>query len=286
MDMKRNMILLMLATLCALSCNEKTPSVTVEGYTFFTADMDQVSMGTFRQDLVWEEGSYIGVYGSVQGDNERYIMRKSGQGLSIAEFYGYNVKGEILAYSPYEETFSGSAEQLPLYLSPEQTLYYEDWTDQYLQWCPTACAILKDGTLDFHRPCGLLVVTFDIPETLKISSLRLSAKEEFLAGRYSFMKDGSVKAASNASGNVVLKCFDKDSKDVEGNVVGFPVVMLPGDYASIELEVVLTDEEPFKCLFNDVQIRKMTDAGRSVTMVAVTAGGIEGFTPSDGYLEK
>ena len=62
--------------------------------------------------------------------------------------------------------------------------------------------------------------------------------------------------------------------------------MLPGDYASIELEVVLTDEEPFKCVFNDVQIRKMTDAGRSVTMVAVTAGGIEGFTPSDGYLEK
>ena len=283
--MKRNMILLMLTALCALSCNEKAPSVTVEGYTFFTADMSQVSMGTFRQDLVWEEGSYIGVYGSVQGDNERYVMRKSGKGLPVAEFYGYNVKGEILAYSPYDEAFSGSAEQLPLYLSPEQTLSYEDWTDQYLECCPTACATLKNGALDFHRPCGLLVVKFDLPETFNISSLRLSAKNQYLAGRYSFMKDGSVKAASNASGKVVLECSGKATKDAEGNLVGFPVVMLPGDYDSIELEVVLTDDDPFKCAFKDIRIRKMTDEGRSVTMVTVLAG-IEGFTPSDGYLEK
>ena len=100
------------------------------------------------------------------------------------------------------------------------------------------------------------------------------------------MKDGSVKAASNASGKVVLNCSGKDTKDAEGNTVGFPVVMLPGEYASIELEVVPTGEEPFKCVFNDVSIRKMTDQGRSVTMVEVTAGGIEGFAPSDGYLEK
>ena len=284
--MKRNMILLVLAALCALSCDEKAPSLTVEGYTFFTADIDQISMGTFRQDLVWEEGSYIGVYGSEQGDNERYIMRRSGEGLSVAEFYGYNVKGTILAYSPYDKSYNGSAEQLPLYLSPNQELLHEDWVSQYLEWCPVSCAVLKDGVLDFHRPCGLLVITFDIPETLIVSNLTLTTKEAFIAGRYSFQNDGSVKAYSTASDKVVLQCGDKASIDSEGNVVGLPVVMLPGDYPSIELEVELSDDEPFKCTFNDVQIRKMTEVGRPVTMVTVTAGGIEGFTPSDGYFEK
>ena len=280
------MILLVLAALCALSCGEKAPSITVEGYTFFTADMGQISMGTFRQDLLWEEGSYIGVYGSEQGDNERYIMRKSDKGLSVAEFYGYNVKGTILAYSPYDKSYNGSAESLPLYLSPAQELLHDDWVSQYLEWCPTSCAVLNGSVLDFHRPCGLLVITFDIPETLNVSNLTLTAEGDFLAGRYSFLKDGSVKAFPTASDKVVLQCGNKASVDAEGGLVGFPVVMLPGDYSSIELEVALPDDEPFKCAFNDVQIRKMTDTERPVTMVTVTAGGIEGFIPSDGYLEK
>ena len=285
MIMKQHIIILMLMLSFCLSCTNEQSPVNVEGYTFFTADMENISFGTLRKDLVWEEGSCIGVYGSEQGNNEKYFMRKSGLGQNIAEFYGYNVKGQIMAYSPYNEAFNGSAEELQLFLSPEQTLENDDLISQYMAYAPVACAVMKEGALSFHRPCGLLVVTFDFPENISVSSISVTTPNGLIAGRYSFMNDESVVASASAFNSIVLQCNGQGSRMADGSAVSFPIVLLPGDYDSLTLSVDVLDEEDFGCTLTNVQVKKMTDTGYPVTSVSFPIGNIDGFVPSDGYFE-
>ena len=78
---------------CTVTKQKEYPPVDDSGYTLVEADFKALLFSD--KDMVWPEGASIGVYGSEQGYNEPYAIKKAGVGLGQAFFYGPVVKDEI-----------------------------------------------------------------------------------------------------------------------------------------------------------------------------------------------
>ena len=291
--MKRILHITFLLSVLLLSCTKQAPApkedIVREGYTLLPANIETLLLDK-EHARTWEESAAIGVFGSTQGQNEKYRLRSADAHLSRGEFYGPLVKGAtIAAYYPFTPSFAGSAESLSGSLSGVQSFFADkDAPAQFLTYCPTAFAFLENGQLPFHYPCGLLKVTVGLDETLTVRSISLTDAVHPLAGPMSVTRSGAVLDSASGTNTLSLNCeAGIPTKDSSGNFQPFYLVMLAGDYADITLELRIDEEaSPIVCQVKSLRIPRITTKDFQIGAITVQSGGPDSFEPVNVHFDE
>lgn len=283
-------LLTVVAALVACTKQEKEKfAVEVSGTTTLTADLESLTLGSSKEALQWDKGDYIGVFGSTKGDNERYVLNRDGYKISSATFYGPNVKGDASsAYFPYISSMQGSAAAIPFNLEPEQQYVAgNDAAAQFLKYCNTAYAFAGAGeTFKFQYPFGLVDIQLQFPDPVIVKSVKLSSSDTTLAGSGVCQAGNKLAFSSAASKYIRLDCGDGVSSKSGNGWTDFLLVIPPANYRQLTLTLEIEGEGAYSCALANLVVARVTEASYPLTTVAVTVGGIEGFTISDGYLEE
>lgn len=249
------------------------------GYTLLQADLETLLIE--NEARVWPEDAYIGVYGSEQGENERYTIKDQSAGLASALFYGPVVKGMIAAYYPYDPSYIGNAEGMPVVLDSEQEYNKEyDALTQFLKYTPRAYGYMQNDKLGFIYPNGLLHVNVKTYEVLNIKGITITSASSKLAGLGVLRYDGTTEMTESASQKVSLDCSEGVlSKDGEGAYADFYLVVVPGTYEDLEITIELEGEEPLVRPMPSIEVKRVSAEDFAVTSVTVTtSGGPADFT--------
>lgn len=283
--MKRILYICLLICLPA-ACTKSVPAAkedfSTEGYTLLNADIETLLLGdgALRR---WDEDAAIGVYGSDQGQNERYRLRKADAGLESGEFYGPLVKGSVVAaYYPFNASVAGSAESMYAYLSASQSFAAGvEAQEQFLLYCPMAYAFLGGGKLSFRYPCGLLKVTLCLEETLHVLSVSLTDGAAPLAGPMHVTPEGTSLDVGQGAHTIALDCgAGIPTKDASGQFQPFYLVLLAGDYTHLTLNVNTREEaSPIVCSLASLRIPRIDAANFSMGAVSIQSGGPASFEP-------
>jgi len=274
-------ILFTIALVCALSCTKyekkSLDPIVVDGVTVISSDIESLLLG---EDVrVWPEGAYVGVFGSTSGSNEKYILKRADAGYKTADFYGPNVKGtHISAYFPYNASYAGSAESMPVSLSASQD--YDaalGVVAQFLKYSPTAYAFLSGGKMTFQYPFGMMRVRIELAETLTINELTLESETDKLAGLGQIEPVVGLVMSTSSSNEVVLDCGEATSRKGE-TVTDFYITAIPGVYSELKLSIDVEGEEfPIVCVLKDVEIPRVSAANFRLASVVVGTGQLAGF---------
>lgn len=283
-------ILTVAAVLVSCTKQEKEKfSVEVSGTTTLTADLESLTFGSSKASLLWDKGDYIGVFGSAAGSNERYVLNRDGYKVNSATFYGPNVKGDASsAYFPYYSSMQGSASAIAFNLEPEQKYVAgNDAADQFLKYCNTAYAFAEAGEIfKFQYPFGLVDIQLQFPEPVIVKSVKISSSDTTLAGGGECQSGYKLAFSSAASKYIRLDCGDGVSSKTGSGWTDFLLVIPPANYRQLTLTLEIEGEDTYSCALANLNVARVTESSYPLATVAVTAGGIEGFTISDGYLEE
>ena len=257
---------------CTVTKDKEYGPVDESGYTLVQADVESLLFGDDQR--VWPEGAAIGVYGSEMGDNEPFVIKYAGEGLKTAGFYGPMVKGTLLAYFPYSESYVGDASAMPYSIESEQ-VYVSDPVEMFENYTPMAFAGMTDGKLKFSYPNGLLKVTVESRSAVTVKQVRITSAESKLSGLGVFHADSRVSMTESSQNYVELDCGDGVSATAaDGTLNGFYLVLAPGTYDDLQLSVTLEGADaPFACAIPEVEIKKISATDFSMVTV--------GFRPKD-----
>lgn len=286
--MKKYIIPIVLCCLCA--CNKVTPDtgddIDKSGHTLFSVDIENLSLGQVKVPGKWESGDQIGVFGSESGSNLPYYLKRGGEGLQAAAFYGGLVKGKVLAYAPYDQTASSPAVLCNL----ERVQQYEpdvDKTTWFLRYNPrTFAALGEDGVLHFTYPMGLLSVRFEFKEVIEIQEIILSSTQG-ISGTLEADWSGTVQPSALSHKDIALDLGGEiiPSK-VGGTFSEFLFVLPPAVYADEALTLnVLTTGEEMVLPMRQLEIKRVESSDFPVCSVVVTSSDLPGYEKEDGYLE-
>jgi len=262
---------------CTVTKQKEYPPVDDSGYTLVEADFKALLFSD--KDMVWPEGASIGVYGSEQGYNEPYAIKKAGVGLGQAFFYGPVVKGTIAAYYPYSSSYIGDAVAMPFFIEPEQ-VHQDDPLETYLKYTPTAFAHMHEGKAEFYYPNGLLRMTVGLPDAVKITGLRIESEKSGLSGQGVVQEDGTVRMTENANNYLVLNCGEGIlSRSGDGTLTGFCLVMSPGTYTDLKVSLDIDGfDSPFVCRLPEIVLERIDASDMGVTTLSISpSGGPSGF---------
>jgi len=277
--MKKCLYIILLV--CSIACTkyETRPldPIATEGVTVISSDIESILLGD--DERVWPEGSYVGVFGSTSGSNEKYVLKRADAGLKNADFYGPNVKGtSISAYFPYDASYAGSAESMPVSLSSlQEYVAGNDAVGQFLKYSPAAFAFLSNGKMAFKYPFGALRVRIELEETLTINELTLECAEGKLAGLGQLEPKTGLVMSTTSSTSVALDCKGTLSRSGE-KITDFYLVTVPGTYSELTLSINVEGEEfPIACILKDIEIPRISAANFRLASVIVKTGSLSGF---------
>lgn len=271
---------------CTVTKEKEFAPVDESGYTLVETDFKALLFS--EEDMVWPEGAAIGVYGTEMGYNEPYTIKKAGVGRGEASFYGPLVKGQIAAYYPYDSSYIGDADAMPMNLEADQA-YDADLKAMYLKYNPTAFAHLSYGKMDFYYPTGLLCLNLGFPEAETVKKLRLDSQTTGLSGLGVVKGDGTAHMTESASRYVTLDCGEGLATMGEDDVLtAFPVVLLPGTYDDLQVSVYLEgSEQPFVCKLPEVVIEKINASANQMQLTTITVTlSRDGEEGPDGFVEE
>lgn len=120
----------------------------------------------------WSEGDFFGLYGSVSGENVRYVVEPvSFEKEGLTRIYGSGVDGDVYGYFPYHEDGYPAVAEGRQPLSPAQ-VYCLSAREQMIQ-NTILVAKLEDEILNFSWLCGVLHihVTAGVSGTVRSASL-------------------------------------------------------------------------------------------------------------------
>lgn len=276
--------------ICLSACVKTTPDsgadIDKDGYTFFSVDIENLAIGNASIPGSWNAGDRIGVFGSESGSNVPYYLKRGGEGLQAAAFYGGLVKGNVLAYAPFDQTVSSAA--IPCELARVQRFQAgADKAAWFLQYNPrTFAARGEDGVLHFHYPFGLMSISFEFVEPIDVQAITLKSTGG-LSGWLEADWSGAVRPGALAHKDISL--------DLGGGVVSsktdaafteFLFVLPPAVYAAGELSLtVVTPSEEMSLSLKELEVKRVDNTHFPVTSVVVTSSDLPGFDKVDGYLE-
>ena len=248
------------------------------GYTLLTADMETLLLE--NETRVWPEDAYIGVYGSEQGENECYTIKDQSAGLASAVFYGPVVKGKIAAYYPYDPSYIGNAEGMPVVLEDEQVYNKEyDALAHFQAYTSKAFGYMQDGKLGFVYPNGILHLKVKTYEVLNIKGITLSSASNKLAGLGIVRNDGTTEMTESAAQKVHLDCSEGVLSKNGEEYSDFYFAVAPGVYEDLEISLELDEEAPFVRKVPSLEVKRVSAEDFAVTSVTVTtSGGPADFT--------
>lgn len=279
---KRNMeriiyIMPLFACLLFGSCEvQEREDVTQVGHTTMVCAIESLLLDS--SERVWPEDARIGVYGSEQGDNEPFYLRKADSDLKEGEFYGPQVRGEkITAYYPYSEFYYGSADAFSVSLNPTQEHLGDDAVTSFLRNCPRAFAFMKNGVLRFEYPFGLVRFRVELVEKVEVNKIVLSTLSEPVAGSGKITSGGLIME-DDSPVRAVLECGNAASQDVDGNFVDFYMTVVPGVYQEITASFYLDGEsKPLYCTATGFDVPRISAEDFVVASLIVKTTGPEGF---------
>ena len=277
--------IMMMSAILAFSCAREQKNdmfdIPQDGYTFFEADFQSVDFDAEAEQL-WQKGIDVGVFGTAEGVNERYTLKKACDGKAVGEFYGPKVSGDqIVAYYPYSPDFT-LFEGKPRYeLAPVQE--FDVAGSLYEHFCKysTVTYAFADGSkLSFGHASGVLLVEVHVTGAGAVRSLTLASVEP-LAGMGAVERDMSVALSTSGSKTLCLDCGEGyDPKDGQGYRM-FPLVMSAGSYSGVTLTVVFTSGDSVKVKLDDVEVKPLKVSGQDIRTVTVS-NGLGGFEVEGG----
>ena len=271
--------IILIAAVVVTGCTEhkdmEFAPVDNSGYTIIQANLETLLLES--EERVWPEDAYIGVYGIEHGDNECYTIKDAGVGLKNAVFYGPFVSGAIAAYYPYDPSYIGNAEGMPVVLESEQE-YGADAVAQFLAYTPRAYAYMKDNVLDFIYPNGLLHITVETVETLKIKEITISSAASRLSGLGILGNDGTLSMTETADSTVVLNCGEGVLSREGDAFADFYIVLVPGQYEDLSISLEIDGEPTFRKSLPPVSVERVNAGDFAITSVSIKAhGGPDSF---------
>ena len=272
---------------CTVTKEKEFGPVDESGYTLIQADIESLLFGD--DERIWPEGAAIGVYGSEQGENEPFVIKNAGVGLKEAGFYGPLVKGNLLAYFPFDQSYIGGASAMPYTLEAEQ-IYQADPVGMFEKYTPMAFANMEEGRLKFAYPNGLLKVTVESQSAVTVKEIKIISSESKLAGLGVFYPDGSLGMTESAQNYVLLDCGEGvPAVAQDGSLNAFYLVIAPGTYDDLQLSVSLEGADTsFSCpISEEVNIKKISASDFSMVTVGFRpAGGPDGFVEEEVEFEE
>lgn len=268
----------MAMTACVNKIAEDLPPLDLEGRTTVEANIESILLG--NDSRVWPEGAAIGVSGSEWGTNQKYRLRNADALLSDAVFYGPKVKGEISAYYPWDESYTGSWGRMTSALDNQQAYIPANGPlEQFLAYSPVAYGFENSGKLSFGYPFGMLSIKVALEEDLKVERIAIVSEAAPFAGTGIVTPEG-IRFGSGASHKLEL-LFDQpvSIRDNSGNPVPFYIVMPPFDYPDLEIAFCFSGEEPFVCSAAGVSVPRIGAESFSLLSMVIGSDGPEGFTP-------
>lgn len=286
--MKKYILPLVLCCLCA--CIKETPDngadIDKSGHTLFNVDIENLSIGQVKIPGQWESGDQIGVFGSESGSNIPYYLKRGGEGLQAAAFYGELVKGDVLAYAPYDQAATSPA--VLCYLERLQQYQPEvDKSDWFLRYNPRTFAVPgADGVLHFTYPMGLLSVRFEFIRPIEIQEITLNSTVG-ISGSLEADWNGCIRPSSLSHKEISLDLGGKAIPSKVGNTFAeFLFVLPPAVYPEEELSLlVVTAEEEMTIQLHELEIKRVESADFPVCSVVVSSSDLPGYQKEEGYLE-
>lgn len=217
---------------------------------------------------VWKEGSAVGVYGSLKGENAKYVPYNDQFGKTgLVGLYGVEVDGDVYAYFPYKpEGYVAVAQGRCPYSSVQQ---YRSSAAAHYSANAVLVAAEKDGLLDFVHRAGLVRFEVNVDVAGEIKSIRLSSALNALCGNFALDAEDETPV-TEAGASVTVRGMGKQTG-------AFDVwVLLPaGEYEALQFVVVTDEEQLTKPVNGTVPVR----AGE-VTNMSVVDEAYE-YTGSD-----
>ena len=271
---------LAVAFACEKTGQEELGDVSQDGTTVISADIESLLLG--QDTRVWPEGAYIGVFGSESGTNEKYILKRAGAGLASAEFYGPLVCGETLAaYYPWQDVFAGRADAMPVSLAAAQQYSEDGVLEIFGRYCPTAFATMKNGSMKFFYPFGMMRVRVELFDNIKVTGITFTSTGKGAAGMGAVLPDGSLKMSAGAATTVTLDCGEGVNIITEAGFSEFYLTLVPGTYESAFMVIAAEGEDPIVCTLDGITVPRIDAADFKLASVSVKAGGPEGFTVNE-----
>lgn len=260
----------------------------VQGQTVFTADFTAMTIGQDETFWKWDSGDEIGVFGSSEGTNERYVLKKSGYGVSEAEFYGPEVSGEqIFAYYPYLKDFALSDGKMVFELLSRQIWSREtSVAEQFRNQVTRAFAFLEDNDrLTFGYPQGVLAMELKFIEPSIVKSIILSSETINLAG-IGYVSEGFHAEMDQMNlYPIVLDCPDGVQSETDGKLTQFPIVMTAGKYTDLKLRVEVEGKPAYTCHLPAFEISYSKSECLDVKTIELKIDGMTFGVISGGDLE-
>lgn len=291
--MRRSILYTAICALPLLSCEMKDRGADIDlsGHTIFKVDMEEISFRDLSEDRVWHEGDMIGVFGSEQGDNAGFYLKTSSEGETIAEFYGPQVKGDLIrAYFPYDQNLRAGVNGIPCRLSPVQTYNPQINSIEFFKECSQmAFAVLDDaGEFHFRYPFGILEINMALDTPVAMTGAILSSKNP-VAGVFEINEQGLSVPTDVAQNFITL---DFNGAVVMSGDSGVPAVLrfvLPPAFylaGELTLEVNVEDGQDFIVQLDDVAVERVDCSDFTVATTTVGISDVPGLEVEDGYLEN
>ena len=219
-------------TWAAVSCGNKLslpedPQVPQTGRYEFSAQVASLS-----DALVWTEGKAMGVYGTVRGENAKYVPYNEYYGQSgLVKLYGAEVEGELMAYFPYnEQGYAVVAEGRCPYKSVQK--YHSSAAEHY---AANVVLVAKEveGKFDFVHKAGLIRFEVDVDFDGEVKGVQLVSGLNVLSGNFPLEADGEISDAENV---VTVRGMGKTAGKFD-----VWVVLPAGSYETLQV-VVMTDQ--------------------------------------------
>ena len=203
---------------------------------------------------VWSEGDLFGLYGSVSGENVRYVVEPvSFEKDGLTRIYGSGVEGVVVGYYPFDEEGCPAAAAGRQPLSPEQQYCSSAW--EQVKDNTVLVARLEDEKLHFSWFCGVLHLHVTAGVNGIVRSASLTSADAPLCGDYSVT--GGDPAMANASGMLTVSEIDLPSEPESPLDLYF--MLPPGVYSSLSLTLSSNEESITKPVELAVTISSMSE---------------------------
>lgn len=258
--MKRVLYIIALAVSLA-SCsknsgNGNAPEVNNPPHNIITARI--ADYGTAH---IWTEGDLFGLYGSISGENVRYVVEPvSYEKDGAARIYGSGADGDVYGYYPYNEEDGCPAAAIGRQPLSTKQDYFSNARNQLLG-NSVLVAKLDEETLAFSWLCGILHIHVTAGVDGNVQTASLISDDAPLCGDYSVI--GEEPLLSNPAESVTLEGLN--------NLCGpdapldLYFMLPPGVYTSLFLTLASDKESITKPIELTVTISSMSEINCTVS---------------------
>lgn len=241
---------------CSKGSSDVAPEVSNPPHNILSA-----RIADYGTSHIWKEGDLFGLYGSISGDNVRYVVEPvSYEKDGNARIYGSGVDGEVYGYYPYDEEDGCPAAALGRQPLAAQQAYWGSAREQVMQ-STVLVAKLDNEVLSFSWVCGVLHlhITAGVNGTVRAASL--SSGDVPLCGDYSII--GADPLMANASGTLTVTGIGRLCEPETPLDVYF--MLPPGVYSSLSLTLTSDEESVTKPVDLTVAITSMAEVNCTVS---------------------